>query len=454
MRIKILTLFAIVLLLQSCQKDTETVQTSTENKTANFDSKIIDVWTNMYLTIEKDLPGFRPAATCRALGYINMAAYETCLPGMPNYVSNKTHLPNLNLPVLQYDVSEINWNVALNTCYATTLKYFMTNLTNEQKALIYKTELDQRLELRDKMFNDVFQNSINWGTQMANAIIEYADSDPQGYSQSLNAFPNDYVRPTGLGLWEPPSPSGKALFPFWGKVRTFAAQQSDLIGVEPLQYSSSPSSEYYKQHLELYNQVTNITYEERWKAEFWSDDIVGLTFSPPARLFALGLQVMSLEKMNLEESLYFFCKLGIAVNDGAVAAWNSKYIYNTERPETFIRKYIDPQFKSILGEAVGTPGLVPPFPGYPSGHSTFGGIMAEIFTEFFGANYKFTDYCHDGRTEFLSTPRTFNTWKQMGEENAYSRIPLGVHIKMDCDEGLRMGKLIAKRAIEYELKVN
>jgi membrane-associated phospholipid phosphatase len=163
---------------------------------------------------------------------------------------------------------------------------------------------------------------------------------------------------------------------------------------------------------------------------------------------------MSLEKMNLEESLYFFCKLGIAVNDGAVAAWNSKYIYNTERPETFIRKYIDPQFKSILGEAVGTPGLVPPFPGYPSGHSTFGGIMAEIFTEFFGANYKFTDYCHDGRTEFLSTPRTFNTWKQMGEENAYSRIPLGVHIKMDCDEGLRMGKLIARRALEYNLKAN
>ncbi len=453
MKIRIFGLMVVVLLLHSCQKDTDTVQNLPENKVANFDSNIVDVWTNVYLTIEKDLPSFRPAATCRALGYINMAAYETCLPGMPNYVSNKNNLPNLNLPVIQ-DPTEINWNLALNTCYATTIRHFMTNLTNEQKALIYKTEQDQRLTLRDKMFNDVFQNSINWGTQVANAIIAYADSDAQGYSQSLNAFPDDYVRPTGQGLWEPSTPSSKALFPFWGKVRTFAATQSDLISLEPIQYSTSPSSEYYKQHLELYNQVTNITYEERWKAEFWSDDIVGLTFSPPARLFALGLQVMSLEKMNLEESLYFFCKLGIAVNDGAVAAWNSKYIYNTERPETYIRKYIDPQFKSILGEAIGTPGLVPPFPGYPSGHSTFGGIMAEIFTEFFGANYTFTDHCHEGRTEFLSTPRTFNTWNQMGEENAYSRIPLGVHIKMDCDEGLRMGKLIARRALEYNLKAN
>jgi hypothetical protein len=27
----------------------------------------------------------------------------------------------------------------------------------------------------------------------------------------------------------------------------------------------------------------------------------------------------------------------------------------------------------------------------------------------------------------------------MAEENAFSRIPLGVHITMDCTEGLRLG---------------
>ncbi|MEL6988281.1 MAG: hypothetical protein AAGK97_10665 [Bacteroidota bacterium] len=40
-------------------------------------------------------------------------------------------------------------------------------------------------------------------------------------------------------------------------------------------------------------------------------------------------------------------------------------------------------------------------------------------------------------------PRTFTSFDQMAEENAYSRMPLGVHVKMDSDEGLRLGYEIA-----------
>ncbi|MEO5905640.1 MAG: vanadium-dependent haloperoxidase, partial [Saprospiraceae bacterium] len=139
-------------------------------------------------------------------------------------------------------------------------------------------------------------------------------------------------------------------------------------------------------------------------------------------------------------------------NDAAVAAWKSKYIYNTERPETYIHKYIDPNFKSILGNAIGTSGINPSFPGYPSGHSTFAGVSDRIFTHFFGENYKFTDHCHVGRTEFIGIPRTYTSWTQMAEENAYSRIPLGVHIRMDCSEGLRLGNVSAVKALSLDLQ--
>lgn len=158
--------------------------------------------------------------------------------------------------------------------------------------------------------------------------------------------------------------------------------------------------------------------------------------------------------MNLEETAYFYCKLGIGLNDAAVGAWGSKYTYNTERPETFVQAHIDPNFEPILGDAINVKGMTPPFPAYPSGHSTFGGLQAGIFNEFFGRNYTFTDNCHLGRIEFLGRPRTFTSWDQMGEENALSRIPLGVHVRMDCEEGLRLGHLIAKRVNEYNLKVN
>ena len=39
----------------------------------------------------------------------------------------------------------------------------------------------------------------------------------------------------------------------------------------------------------------------------------------------------------------------------------------------------------------------------------------------------------------------------MAEENAFSRIPLGVHIRMDCEEGLRLGYEIAEGINEFRL---
>ena len=99
---------------------------------------------------------------------------------------------------------------------------------------------------------------------------------------------------------------------------------------------------------------------------------------------------------------------------------------------TYIRQNIDANFSPILGEAIAQPGLTPSFPGYPSGHSTFAGVSWRILEHFFGAQYEFTDLCHKDRAEFDGYPRTFTSWKEMAEENAFSRIPLGVHIRMDC----------------------
>jgi hypothetical protein len=41
----------------------------------------------------------------------------------------------------------------------------------------------------------------------------------------------------------------------------------------------------------------------------------------------------------------------------------------------------------------------------------------------------------------------------MAEENAYSRIPLGVHIRMDCDEGLRLGHAVAENVLRLDLRL-
>jgi membrane-associated phospholipid phosphatase len=87
----------------------------------------------------------------------------------------------------------------------------------------------------------------------------------------------------------------------------------------------------------------------------------------------------------------------------------------------------------------------PNFPTYPSGHATFSSAAAEVLTDLFGADYAFTDRSHEGRTEFNGTPRSFPDFYSMALENAYSRVPLGVHFFMDSDAGTELGYKVGKR---------
>ena len=120
------------------------------------------------------------------------------------------------------------------------------------------------------------------------------------------------------------------------------------------------------------------------------------------------------------------------------------------RPNVFIHEFIDPAFQTNLYKFIYWPN--PSFPGYPSGHSTFASAAAGVMIDFFGDNTSFTDRSHEGRTEFLSTPRSYNTLSAMAEENAFSRIPLGVHVRMDCEEGLRLGYEIADAVNDIRLQ--
>ena len=446
--------FAFMLLaFVSCIKEEDPIEELPTTPTASQESnQIVWEWTELYLSIEKDLPGFRPAPTCRAIAYIAMGAYETAVPGMEHHNSLRSVIYNFPQPTLEYRASQIDWTIAVNAYYARVFKFFLFSATSEHLSNIDNLESTQLSLLSQNVPQGIVNNSIAWGQEVANEVINYSETDVEGASQARVARPTNYFPPANEGLWVPTAPDfGSAMFPYWGRVRTFAAGSDDLLSPPPATYDTASSSVWYKDNLEVANSVKNITYNDRWVAEFWSDDITGLTFSPPARIFAIANQVVELEGMNLEETLLFYCKLGIATNDAAVGAWKSKFTYNTERPQTFIQKYIDPTFQPILGEAINVSGITPSFPGYPSGHSTFAGVSWVIFDQFFGANYEFTDHCHEGRVEFNGYPRTYSSWKQMAEENAYSRIPLGVHIRLDCSEGLRLGKIIASRALNLNL---
>jgi hypothetical protein len=446
----------------------------------DFDNSVVWEWNELFLLIDKDALGYRPGPGPRALAYMGLAAYETCVPGMPAFNSLKNQWgTDLKIPNFEKD-AKIHWPTALNASYAFLMQrfFFKTNfvvgrghLTNsdvQKRIQNLQANLDAKYKavLND---NGLFSDSKAWGEQVASAVWAWSVTDPYGHEADLNPLSNDpkkefYYdwRSASMkenkiipGKWYPTNdnPDG-GMFPFWGRVRTFATTEAQKLCPPPLTYSEDKSSPFYAQALEVYS-VSNekMPYQDRWVSEFWSDDIFGQTFSPPSRILAIFDQVVVKEKSNLEITAEAVGKLGLALNDFGVTCLNSKYVYNVERPETYIKRLIDPSWEPILNNTVnGVKGITPAFPAYPSGHSTFGGGGGVILADIFGQNYEFTDLCHKDRTEFLGTPRTFGSFEDAGYENAFSRITLGVHFRMDCSVGVTLGQQVARRVLKLPWK--
>lgn len=444
----LLSLLVLLSVLYSCRKDIPDT-TNEFSKVSEYDHTIISEWNELILELDRYSDGYRPGPIANVLGYIGFANYEACISGMPDYQSLARLYANVNIP--QAETSKAyHWPSVINSVN----NYFYTRLFKDTPDPQYR-KIKILYDKFDKTYateieNDTYLRSKNHGEIVASAVWEWMKTDQSTFNKHLNVF-EDYdwqakFRKNGDWVATYPGP-GKGMFPYWGKGRTFAITENQKI-CKPISYyapySEAVNSAFYAQALETMSQNTpTLSYQSQWVAEFWSDDLVNLTFSPPARWIAIANQIYTLDKVDLEKAILANARTGMALHDAAIGCWNSKYHYNLERPQTYINRIIDPTWKPNLHNPLtGEEGITPSFPAYPSGHATFGASASEALASVFGYNYGMTDNCHQNRSEFLGYPRTFSSLGEMALENAWSRIPLGVHYRMDAEEGMRYGKEI------------
>ncbi len=419
-----------------------------------YSSDVLFEWNELLLVIDRYAAGYRPPAASRAFAYIGLAAYEATVPGMPENNSLEPLFFGLNLPEADTK-KEYIWPLCVNAAYAAMLKHFYPHIAEAYLFEILNLEKQINDTYAVGANDEAVERSVQFGTAVADAVFAWSATDGAGHEAYLHNHSLDYTPPVGTGLWQPTLPDlTPALFPYWGQTRPFAARDGDLLGYPPLPYSEQPNSLFQQQAKEVKAIVDNLSYEDKWIAEFWSDDIAGLTFEPSARWIAIANQVVNAEQPTLDQGVELYARLGMSLCDAAIIVWNTKYHFNVERPVTYIQRVLeDENWKPILNNPfTEEDGITPPFPAYPSGHSGFSGAAAPILAATFGPNYTMSDRCHEDRSEFIGTPRLFHSFFEMAEENAYSRIPLGVHFRMDCDEGLRIGYLAAQRVLELPWK--
>jgi PAP2 superfamily len=448
----ILRLFLLVTAMQffitSCKKDDPTQALA--GAVSTYDSTVPLAWNKAYLEVERFTPGYRPPISARTLGYVGLAAYESTVSGMTDYQSLAKNYPGLTLPAIEKG-KQYQWPVVLNACYANSLRLHFPTAPAKQAKLIDDLEdlfnkgLIQRLPL------DVFNRSKEYGKKVAEAVYAFSKTDAVGHAAYLNPTDKNYPDGTKLGEWARTFPDfGNPLLPNWGNCRTMCISKADMKIIAPVAYSEVSTSEFYKQGKEVQTTVDNIKagkYNEgRWIADFWSDDCAGLTMTPAGRWISVANQVVESKKPDLEKAVLTYAKIGLSLCDAGIACWDQKFFWKVERPQSYVRRVLGSKdWTSIMCPSGEDVGKTPPFPAYPSGHSTFGAAAAEILTTIYGDNYAMADFSHLGRTEFIGKPRFFKSFYAMADENAYSRIPIGVHYRMDCKEGLELGYRVAKK---------
>ncbi len=442
----------VATLFHSCKKDITEEGGTTFKSVDKYDSQSVQEWNNLWLEIERYAAGYRPCPTANALGYVGLANYEACISGMPANASLAKLYNGLNVPSA-FANQEYHWPTVVNAVN----NYLYSRLFPEVESSLY-SKISALSNKNEKLFQEtvnqeVFLRSKNHGEAVAAAFWDWMKTDAATFDGYKDPFKNNNWedRLGEPGAWTPTVPGpGQGMFPYWGKGRTLAIKE-DLKVCRPYtyyvgNYSEEPGSSLYVQALEVMSQNTpSLSYQTEWVGEFWSDDLLGLTFSPPSRFIAIANQVYENEKANLSEAIVANAKVGIALHDAAIGCWNSKYKYNLERPETYIKRLIDPSWEPNLDNPLtGDNGISPSFPAYPSGHATFGSAASEALASVFGYSYGMTDNCHKNRAEFSGYPRTFSSFFEMALENAWSRVPLGVHYRMDAEEGVRYGTEIGR----------
>ncbi|POY37556.1 PA-phosphatase [Solitalea longa] len=431
-----LFIFFAILFFQSCKKSDDVVPPSTVDA-SNWGSFVPVSWYNMELKLIKETPGFAPPVAARAIAYTSIALHETVVRGIPNGTSLSGQLEGLNY--LPYNDPELryNWAIAANAAMADMLRNLFGNASADNIALIDQIEVENQLDLTSTEFSqEDIDRSVDFGKRMANAIYLWSASD-KGQAAYLNNFPSSYVPPSGNGLWVPTPPLFQsALLPFWGNNRLLYPENKKITTqiTAPPAYSIDHNSDLYKAANLVYQTVNSLSQEQVYIANYWAD--AGGTFTPAGHMLAITTQLVKDNNLTLDKASQLFAQVGIALNDAAIVCWNCKYKYNLLRPVTYIRNNIDPTWTSKIG--------TPPFPSYISGHASFTGATSTILSAYFGNDFSFTD---NQKVDDGFSPRSFNTFEEMANEAAISRVYGGIHYDFDTNIGMNAGKAVAQKVL-------
>ena len=294
---------------------------------------------------------------------------------------------------------------------------------------------------------EVITNSTNYAQAISKQILAYVKAD--GYNKISNL--SRYTPIKGDGYWYPTPPGFMAAVePNFNTVRPFMLDScSQFKPLPPVAYNATVGSPFYVLAEAVYKVKNEMTNEQRVIASFWDCNPFAMQddghlqygfkkISPGAHWLGItGIACLNAKK-SFDETLQIYSVVSMSLTDAFICCWDEKYRSNRVRPETAIRKLINPEWEPLL--------QTPPFPEYLSGHSVVSAASAVILTHYFGDNFAYTDSVE---VSYGLPSRAFKSFQQASAEAGVSRFYGGIHF-MDAitngqEQGTKVGEWVLQK---------
>ncbi len=425
------TLISIFFFFSFCKN----IETKTPELPANEIEKIIVRMTDLMV---HDITN--PPLAARFFSYTCLAGYEVVAPNYKDF--NLMHDYLNEFPVIEQPKD--------SGIYSYTMASVLAMLETAKKMQPSGKLLDDyETQWIDSCKNigfskKVVANSLRYAQNISAQILKYAKADK--YNRISN-YPR-YTPVLAEGSWYPTPPAYMApVEPYFNTIRSFTLDSaSQFKPLPPAAFSREKNSPFYKLVNEVYLQ--KLTEEQQDIAAFWDCNPFALEdnghllvgrkkISPGAHWMGIAGIACEKNKLSFAKTLQVHTVLAMGLMDGFLCCWDEKFRSNRIRPETAIRKYIDPNWKPFL--------QTPPFPEYLSGHSTISAVSAVILTHFFGDNFAYDDTVEE---RFGLPARSFKSFKAASEQAGISRFYGGIHFMDAITNGQNQGTLVGNNVLK------
>lgn len=423
----------------SCQKDSTQIlenELSVVSKNNNnghghlkqaktFGSDLVIKWLDMQLDMLRVplAPGTGSQGSDRSQSYCGIATYEAVVNGMPGYQSLYGQLTDFPEMPKTEPGKAYHWAASANAALAEMNRKLFPTTSDVNKTNINNLENNLQSTFAGEVTNETLQRSIAFGKEVATRVLAWAATDG---STNINA---PYVPLVGPGLWVPTS-SNPPINPYASQRRLLVPGVANGTALEPPpMYSNIAGSAFWEMAKDVYEKSLALTPDQTAIA-IYNRDAPG--YPGGGHFVSVLSQVITKAQPALDVAALAYVKVGLVQNDAGLICFINKYNYKLLRPITYIR--------NEMGHSDWSPLIpTPNHPEFPAAHAVISAAVAEMLTDVFGANFKFSLHTYD----YLGMPaRNFNSFYEMSKEMGDSRVYAGIHYQASVDKGNKMGKKV------------